>query len=618
MADDTPQAFAPPAPNLTDMSAFAPQNPYGIGTAQVTPGDVSSQDWTVMAQQQRQQQFGGTEPLIPSVAAAPGTVGGAAGRAAIDSSKVDPVAQARAAADAAEVQGAKEEAGAMAEAAKKESALAETTGASLTAQTADSIARINAMSADLERRSAEREKTDQQIEATQMAKAERLKTYEAQVTEWVHNTPTRQAAAATAMHLAGPISLLTAIGGAMTRQSGIAMLGALNGVVSGVQEGAENQFNDAMDKWNASYKAMMEKEQLQEKIYDTFLEAYKGRADAQDKAIERTRAVTNDRLQANQLQMGTDTQIFNMKKGVIDAIAQRNIAMAKVREAYAAVKARQQAQAAMDQDAIHVAALQYLYQGAKLNDIAPASRGGEYKAAIVSEATKIFEQDHANDEKYAGPNGHRAMLNDIAELETRARMELTGEAQRLRSANVMMARVQWAEGEIERLAPLAKAINHKVMGRIGFLPFNQLWEQGLTTIQDPDMAQFASITNTIMNAYNVLSARGGTDMNVRERNLSMLSTTSDPEVYDSKLDIMLNEIQTAKMAGLDTTRLQSYRIPLPGEDSVLQYDPTTNQYRPGRGYNRDLPAPWIPLETDPTAGGAGGAPSAGWGRATVQ
>lgn len=598
-------ADGPEQINMSDLRAFAP-DPSRLVTSQVTP-DAPSQDWTVMSQQLREQQFGGTEPLIPSVAAAPGTVAGTAGRASVtDPSSVDQVAAARAAQDAAEIQATQAEAGALGQAAKDESAAAKELETDLRAKTDDSVARINAMSADLERRSAEREKTDQLIEATALKKAENLKTYEARLDQFVQNTPTRQAAAATAMHLAGPISLLAALGGAMTRQSGIAMMGALQGVVEGVKSGAENQYNDAMDKWNAAYKGMMQKEQWQQEVYNDYLEAYKGRADAQDKAIERTRAVTNDRLQANQLQMGTDTQIFNAKKGVIDAIAQRNIAMAKVKEAYAAARARQSAQMAMDADAIHVAAIQYLKYGAKLNDIAPASRGGEYKAAIVSEATKIFEQEHRNDDRYKGADGHRLMLEDIADIETRARMELTGEAQRLRSANVMMARVEWAEKEIERLAPLAKSINHRVMGRIGFLPFNQLWEQGLNTIQDPDMAQFASITNTIMNAYNVLSARGGTDMNVRERNLTMLSTTSDPEVYDAKLDIMINEIQAAKMAGLDTTRLKAYRPPLQGEDMIEQ-----------RGYNKNLPAPWIPLESDPNAQG-GGAPSEGWGRATVQ
>ena len=136
-----------------------------------------------------------------------------------------------------------------------------------------------------------------------------LSAEDAEMQHWIDHTPTRQAAYATAMHTAPIMAILTALGGKLTKLNGMQMLAATNGIVSGLNESSEKKYTDSMNAWNAAYQQMRDHQQRLMDTHKIMMEAYRGRADAYQKAVEAARRMTGDILD--------DTQ--RKKQATIDA-----------------------------------------------------------------------------------------------------------------------------------------------------------------------------------------------------------------------------------------------------------------------------------------------------------
>lgn len=144
-----------------------------------------------------------------------------------------------------------------------------------------------------------------------MEEANQLKSDDDRIMDWARQTPTRQAVYASAMHAMPLLAMLSALGGKATRASGLQMLGALNGVVEGVTQGAENKYNDAMTQWKNTYDAYMLHAKDMQAIFEKTAEAYGGRADAREKAADFTRRILDDRLNVQQLKLGDAAKSFD-------------------------------------------------------------------------------------------------------------------------------------------------------------------------------------------------------------------------------------------------------------------------------------------------------------------
>ena len=84
------------------------------------------------------------------------------------------------------------------------------------------------------------------------------------------------------------------------------------------------------------------------------------------------------------------------------------------------------------------------------------------------------------------------------------------------------------------------------MPRGQFVPWNQLKQYSNTKISDPALKKFKSYMTTLSNSYDVLAARGGTDVEKRKHNREMFDTADSPEALQAALDAVLNE---AKISG---------------------------------------------------------------------
>lgn len=122
-----------------------------------------------------------------------------------------------------------------------------------------------------------------------------------------------------------------------------------------------------------------------------------------------------------------------------------------------------------------------------------------------------------------------------------------------RTIGTTAGRVEFAGAELGQTLPLARAASAKVP-RGSFVPFNRLMQSGESSISDPALKDFYVKTNAVLNAYDQLAARGGTDVAKREHNRQMLLTSDSPHAYNAALSAIEQELQAARTAGQQARR----------------------------------------------------------------
>src|ERR1700685_4230472 len=85
-----------------------------------------------------------------------------------------------------------------------------------------------------------------------------------------------------------PLLLLSAFGGKAMGLNAGNMLAAINGMVTGYLNGKQEQFSDAQKQYQQNFEACKQPKADMDKMYATFQEAYKGRLDYQQKALDAT------------------------------------------------------------------------------------------------------------------------------------------------------------------------------------------------------------------------------------------------------------------------------------------------------------------------------------------
>jgi hypothetical protein len=149
---------------------------------------------------------------------------------------------------------------------------------------------------------------------------------------WVDHTPTRQAAYATSMHAAPVLSILTALGGKLTKLNGMQMLAATNGIVQGLNEASEKKYQDAMNAWQSAYEKMRDHQRRLMDAHRMMLTAYQGRADAYQKASDAARRMTGDLLDDKQRKIAETVDTFKAQQAAVDKLNKINLAREALHE----------------------------------------------------------------------------------------------------------------------------------------------------------------------------------------------------------------------------------------------------------------------------------------------
>jgi hypothetical protein len=137
--------------------------------------------------------------------------------------------------------------------------------------------------------------------------------------------------------------------------------------------------------------------------------------------------------------------------------------------------------------------------------------------------------------------------DEIAKGVRDGQLSYAAEKKEVTTAAGIAGRVSVGENELIDFAPKAIAISNKV-SRGDFVPFNRLQQMGERNISNPDLKELYGRTNAILNAYDVVAARGGTDKDKRAENRRNLETADSPAAYKRAVETMMDEARIAKRA----------------------------------------------------------------------
>ena len=194
--------------------------------------------------------------------------------------------------------------------------------------------------------------------------------------------------------------------------------------------------------------------------------------------------------------------------------------------------------------------------------------------------------------------------DDIADLVGKGIIDFGAVQKATQTGATILGRVTAASGELDAMTPIARDASAAVP-RSDFVPLNQLTQMVRTGTSSPEQKRLYVATQSILNQFDMLASRGGTDKDKRAALHKALETADGPEAYNAALDMIIKESQVARAGALGAIRAGSYGLaeqkaaaattappsapgapnagasaPQPGQQPpVRAYDPTTGTFK---------------------------------------
>lgn len=112
-------------------------------------------------------------------------------------------------------------------------------------------------------------------------------------------------------------------------------------------------------------------------------------------------------------------------------------------------------------------------------------------------------------------------------------------------------KVDYGVNELLQSIPLAEKSSH-ALPRGQFVPITRIEQMIQSGTSNPALKDFAIKTNAVINAYNLVAGRAGTDVQQRHDNANLLRTADSPEAYSAALAAMGMEGRVAQSASRTT------------------------------------------------------------------
>jgi len=138
-------------------------------------------------------------------------------------------------------------------------------------------------------------------------------------------------------------------------------------------------------------------------------------------------------------------------------------------------------------------------------------------------------------------------VDQVADLVKSGQIDLGAAKKETQTAAAVAGRVGIAQNELGTFAPLVRQASAAVP-RGSFMPVNQLLQAADTQISDPRLLQLKIGINSMLNAYDMLAARGGTDVAKRAEAHSLLTSAQSPEALEAGIQMFEREAQAAGQA----------------------------------------------------------------------
>lgn len=332
---------------------------------------------------------------------------------------------------------------------------------------------------------------------------------------------------------------LAALGGKAAGIHATTMLGATNGMVEGLIKGNEQKYRDQKASYDQAYQAYRDKWDQQQKIFNEMRQVYKGRVDADLKALQFARQVTGDNAKVSDRDVKNHLQAIvvddKLKRTSIDeAYKQGELVLKKRKLDQDAQKLAQADKPTITMEAAELAAYR-LANGEKTSEVlGNFGRGkqGPANIALVQNRFAALALGQENDPRIKKAAEEIATQKQVLAAENKERQVEGGIA----------GKIRYAEEEIKRIAPKVLEAS-AALPRGEFVPWNALKQKALTASSDPALKQFKSYMTTLSNSYDVLAARGGTDMEKRKHNREMFDTADSPQALQAAIDAVVTEAQ---------------------------------------------------------------------------
>lgn len=154
--------------------------------------------------------------------------------------------------------------------------------------------------------------------------------------------------------------------------------------------------------------------------------------------------------------------------------------------------------------------------------------------------------------------------DEIAHLVKVGQIEFGAQKKETQTAAGVAGKVEVAQNEIKEFAPLVRAASAQVP-RGSFVPLNKLMQMGDSQISDPHLKTLKIYINSLLNAYDMLAARGGTDKDKRGEVRNLLLSADGPEALNAALTAFTAEADAAHRAAVAATHVSELENPAPGK-----------------------------------------------------
>jgi hypothetical protein len=219
-------------------------------------------------------------------------------------------------------------------------------------------------------------------------------------------------------------------------------------------------------------------------------------------------------------------------------------------------------------------------------------KNGELLAALAERGVSLPAGFRSKEQQLALLNSLRQRNpslspDEIAEKVKTGQIDLSAEKKRTQVAAGIAGRVAYAENEIEQTIPLVREASAK-LPRGQFVPWSRLKQMGEASFSNPDLAEFRMFMTSLSNAYDMLAARGGTDVEKRAESRKNFDTAASPEALERVLQAVLKEAKAsgrAATAAMKPPGSEGGDLKSKVEQSGWAYEPDKYEYRVGPSGN---------------------------------
>ena len=138
-------------------------------------------------------------------------------------------------------------------------------------------------------------------------------------------------------------------------------------------------------------------------------------------------------------------------------------------------------------------------------------------------------------------------VDQIADQIKSGQLTFAGEKKEVSTVGGIAGKVEFGGAELREMAPLVLQAS-AALPRGSFVPITKLLQAGESSISDPRLKTLRIRINSLLNAYDQLAARGGTDKDKRAEVRSLITSADSPAALKAGLDSFIAEADAASRA----------------------------------------------------------------------